>query len=443
MLANLGFGWLNDALGALLSGAAMTLMLIAVTTLAGTLLSILAAAGQRGRHRWLREAITGYVELIRNTPFLVQLFFIYFGLPAIGIRLDPLVAAILAMTLNMGAYTTEIVGAGLDAVPKGQKEAASALGLHPGQVFIKIVLPQALKVIFPALTSQIVIMMLESAVVSQIAVRELTYRGRHAPGPHLPRLRDLFRRDADLSRAVDRRAPRADLVRPPRAVGGGDMIEFTFWDILRNLLFATRWTILLSLAAFVGGASVGLVILFLRISKRKWPRAIGKGYIALFQGTPLLMQLFLMFFGLPMLGFRIEPWTAAVLGLTFFASAYLAEIWRGGVDALPRGQWDAGASLGLTYVQELRLVVLPQAFSITRAPMVGFLVQLIKSTALTSIIGFDELLRTSNAITNATFRPFTVYGLVAVIFFLALLPAHPLFAQPATARTGGALDPLG
>ncbi len=216
------------------------------------------------------------------------------------------------------------------------------------------------------------------------------------------------------------------------------MIEFTLWDIVRNLLLATRWTVLLSLVAFIGGTSVGLVILFLRISKRPWPRAFAKGYIALFQGTPLLMQLFLMFFGLPMLGFRIEPWTAAALGLTFFASAYLAEIWRSGVDALPLGQWDAGASLGLTPLQELRLVILPQAWVITRAPMVGFLVQLIKSTALTSIIGFDELLRTSNAINNATFQPFTVYGIVAVIFFALCYPltrtARALQARDAKAR---------
>ncbi len=172
----LDFGWLSGALGLLAEGAAVTLMLIAVTTVAGTLLSILCAAGQRGGPPWLARAITGYVELIRNTPFLVQLFVIYFGLPSIGIRLDPFAAAILAMTLNMAAYTTEIVGAGLDAVPAGQKEAAMALGLHPVQVFVKIVLPQALKVIFPALTSQIVIMMLESAVVSQIAVPDLTFQ---------------------------------------------------------------------------------------------------------------------------------------------------------------------------------------------------------------------------------------------------------------------------
>ena len=190
----------------------MTLMLIAVTTLLGTLISILAAAGRRSGMRCCGDAITGYVELIRNTPFLVQLFFIFFGLPSLGIRLDPIVAAILAMTLNMAAYTTEIVGAGLDAVPNGPARGGAARwACDPAQVFVKIVLPQALKVIFPALTSQIVIMMLESAVVSQIAVRELTYRGRHAAGPHLPRLRDLSRRDAGLSRPVDRRAAPADL----------------------------------------------------------------------------------------------------------------------------------------------------------------------------------------------------------------------------------------
>ena len=123
------------------------------------------------------------------------------------------------------------------------------------------------------------------------------------------------------------------------------------------------------------------------------------------------MQLFLVFFGLPLLGLRIEPWTAAVLGLTLCASAFLAEIWRGGVEALPRGQWDAGASLGLHYLQQLRLIILPQAFAITRAPTVGFLVQLIKSTALTSIIGFEELVQNLQCHQQCDLR--TVHGLWA------------------------------
>lgn len=199
-------------------------------------------------------------------------------------------------------------------------------------------------------------------------------------------------------------------------------MEFTLWDVLRNLLFAARWTLLLSLVAFLTGSTVGLAILLLRIEQRPWLRGPAQFYIAAFQGTPLLLQLFLVFFGLPLLGFRIEAWSAAVVGLTLCASAFLAEIWRGGVEAVPRGQWEGAESLGLRYVAQLRLVVLPQAFRISLAPTVGFMVQLVKSTALTSIIGFDELLRTSNAINNATFEPLTVYGLCAVIYFALCYP---------------------
>jgi polar amino acid transport system permease protein len=150
--------------------------LISITAVVGLTLSTLAAAAKRGGNRYLRAFVISYVELIRNTPFLVQLFFIYFGLPALGIRFDPIHAALLAMIMNMTAYTTEIIAGGLDAVPQGQRDAALALGLRPYAAFIKVILPQALIVIYPALASQIIIMMLESAVVSQIAVRELTHQ---------------------------------------------------------------------------------------------------------------------------------------------------------------------------------------------------------------------------------------------------------------------------
>ncbi|SDR43643.1 amino acid ABC transporter membrane protein 1, PAAT family [Rhizobiales bacterium GAS191] len=175
MAYSLDFSWLADAVSLILNGALMTILLVVVSASLGTLISILGAAGRRSRYAPLRCAVTSYVELIRNTPFLAQLFFIYFGLPSLGLRLNPVVSAILAMTINLAAYGIEIVGAGLDAVARGQREAGLALGLRPRQIFVKIVLPQALKVIFPALTSQIVITMLESAVVSQISVRELTY----------------------------------------------------------------------------------------------------------------------------------------------------------------------------------------------------------------------------------------------------------------------------
>jgi polar amino acid transport system permease protein len=200
------------------------------------------------------------------------------------------------------------------------------------------------------------------------------------------------------------------------------MIEFTNWDILRNLLFATRWTIALSVVAFIGGGVAGIAIMAMRISKQRFAKQFASAYIGLFQGTPLLLQLFIIFFGLPMLGLRIEAWAAAALGLTLYASAFLGEIWRGGVEAVPKGQWESGAALGLRPLQQMRSVILPQALGYVRAPTVGFLVQLIKATAVTSIIGFEELLRVSNAINNATFEPLKVYGLVALIFFVLCFP---------------------
>ncbi len=175
MAYSLDFSWLGGAIGLILNGALMTVFLTVMTALFGSVISVLGAAARGSRYRPLRAVVASYVELIRNTPFLAQLFFIYFGLPSLGLRLNPVLSAILAMTINLAAYGIEIVGAGLDAVSTGQREAARALALRPFQVFIKVVLPQALKVIYPALTSQIIIMMLESAVVSQIAVRELTY----------------------------------------------------------------------------------------------------------------------------------------------------------------------------------------------------------------------------------------------------------------------------
>ncbi|WP_142847729.1 amino acid ABC transporter permease [Telmatospirillum sp. J64-1] len=200
------------------------------------------------------------------------------------------------------------------------------------------------------------------------------------------------------------------------------MLSFTFWDILSNLLLAARWTVLLSLIAFVCGGVVGLLVLLARVSRSAVLRKLSGYYIEAFQGTPLLMQLFLIFFGLPLVGIEVTAWLAAVLALTLFTSAFLAEIWRGCVEAVPRGQWEASESLGMTYFEQMRHVVLPQALRISIPPTVGFSVQVIKGTALTSIIGFVEVTRAGTMITNATFQPFLVYGLVALIYFVLCFP---------------------
>ena len=137
---------------------------------------------------------------------------------------------------------------------------------------------------------------------------------------------------------------------------------------------------------------------------------------------PLLLQLFLVFFGLPLVGVDVSPLMAAGVALTLYASAFLAEIWRGCVDSIPRGQWDASDSLGMNFFLQMRYVILPQSLKIAIPPTVGFLVQLLKSTALASIVGFNELTRSGQIVANATFQPFIIYGLVALIYFAMCYP---------------------
>lgn len=200
------------------------------------------------------------------------------------------------------------------------------------------------------------------------------------------------------------------------------MSDFSLWVIVSNLLWATQWTIYLSLIAFVCGGIVGLILLFLRTSQIKPLEIVTKGYIEFFQGTPLLMQLFLFFFGVALFGIEVSPWLAAGLALTLWTSAFLTEIWRGCVESISKGQWEASSSLALTYVEQMRYVILPQAARIAIAPTVGFSVQVIKGTALASIIGFIELTKAGTMLNNATFRPFLVYSLVALIYFCLCFP---------------------
>jgi polar amino acid transport system permease protein len=169
------FGALTQYLGLFAKGAAVTVILSVIASALGIVLGIAGAAASQTRYTWGRRLITGYVELIRNTPFIVQMFFVFFGLPSLGLRLSAMQAAALAMSINLAAYTIEIVRAGIEGVPAAQKEAARALGLRNVPIFGLIVLPQALANVYPALASQVVILMLESSVVSQIAVVDLTH----------------------------------------------------------------------------------------------------------------------------------------------------------------------------------------------------------------------------------------------------------------------------
>ena len=198
--------------------------------------------------------------------------------------------------------------------------------------------------------------------------------------------------------------------------------EFTLHE-LWFLVLAARWTVALSAIAFVGGAAGGFVIAIARISRFGPLAAV---FIKVVQGTPLLMQLYLVYFGASLLHLTSDAWTAAALALTLYASAFLGEIWRGCIQAVPREQWEAARALALGYRSQLRFVVLPQAARIALPPTAGFLVQLLKGTSLASIIGFTELTRAAAVVNNATFRPFLVYATVAGLYFILCWPLSML-----------------
>jgi len=200
------------------------------------------------------------------------------------------------------------------------------------------------------------------------------------------------------------------------------MVDFTLWEILRNLLLALRWTVALSLVAFIGGAVVGLALLVARLARLPGAERFVGAYVQLFQGTPLLMQLFFLFFGLSGLGLSLSNWSAAAIALTLYSSAFFTEIWRGCVNAVPKGQWEASSALALGLGEQLRHVIGPQALRVAVPPTVGFAVQVIKGTALASVIGFSELTKTGSTIANATFRPFTVFACVALLYFALCFP---------------------
>lgn len=188
------------------------------------------------------------------------------------------------------------------------------------------------------------------------------------------------------------------------------------------LLQGLKWTLALTVIGFVGGGIVGLLVALARTADSKVLQRAMTGYIAIFQGTPLLMQLFVVYYGVALVGLNIDAWLAVAIAFTLHASAYLGEIWRGGIQAVPKGQTEAAKALGLHYVSRIKDVILPQALKISLPATIGFLVQLIKGTSLAAIVGFVELSRAGQIVSNQTFRPLTVFAIVGLIYFLICWP---------------------
>ena len=188
------------------------------------------------------------------------------------------------------------------------------------------------------------------------------------------------------------------------------------------LLDGLVWTVVLSALAFVLGGIAGFFVMLCRISRFLWLRRAALIYIQIVQGTPLLIQMFILYFGLGVINISVPPLVAASLGMMIYSSSYLGEIWRGSVESISRTQFEAAECLGLTRWQALRDVILPQALRIATPPTVGFLVQLVKNTSLASVVGFLELTRAAQVINNSLFQPFLVFGIAALLYFAVCYP---------------------
>jgi polar amino acid transport system permease protein len=183
------------------------------------------------------------------------------------------------------------------------------------------------------------------------------------------------------------------------------------------------WTIGLSAVGFIGGSVLGFSMALARISPSPLLRRLASGYIQIVQGTPLLVTLFLFYFGLAVIGLDSLPAiVAAGLGLVIYSSAFLAEIWRGCLESVPKTQWEAAECLALSRWQRMTQVILPQAMRIATAPTVGFLVQIVKNTSLASVVGFVELAQAGKLVNNTIFEPFTVFIVVAAFYFAICYP---------------------
>lgn len=192
------------------------------------------------------------------------------------------------------------------------------------------------------------------------------------------------------------------------------------------LLGAMRWTLGLAALAFIGGGLVGLVVALMRVAPFAPARWLAAAWIQLFQAMPLLMLLFLAFFGLALFGISQNAFLSVTLALTCYASAFFGEIWRGSIQAMPQSQWQGSAALGFSYLQQMRHVILPQSVRIATPPTVGFMVQLIKNTSLASIIGFQELTHAAQYVNNLTLQPVLIYGLVGAMYFAVCFPLYLL-----------------
>ena len=377
----------------LLGGMKLTLIITLGGLLVGLLLGVVTGLANTSRSRFLRGIAILYIEAIRGTPLIVQVMFLYFGLPlALGMRIPPDVAGVIAIGVNSGAYIAEIVRGAIQSIDKGQTEAGRSTGLTQAQTMLYIIWPQAFRRMIPPLTNQCIISLKDTSLLVVIGVGELTRQGQEII-------------------AVNFRAFEVWLTVAIFYLAMTLSISAVLRYYERKLMIGRR---------AVPASLLGVVTGLANTSRSRFLRGIAILYIEAIRGTPLIVQVMFLYFGLPLaLGMRIPPDVAGVIAIGVNSGAYIAEIVRGAIQSIDKGQTEAGRSTGLTQAQTMLYIIWPQAFRRMIPPLTNQCIISLKDTSLLVVIGVGELTRQGQEIIAVNFRAFEVWLTVA-IFYLAM-----------------------
>ncbi len=410
---------LADNAGLLAQGLLITLEVSALALLLAFALGTVVATLRVAPAASLRGAGAAYVEVLRNVPLLVQLFFLYFALPSIGVRLDAFVCGVLALGIYTSAFVAEAMRSGIAAVPRGQLEAGLSSGMRYAAAMRLIVLPQAVAKTIPPLGNTTLNLIKNSSLVSTISVLDILGTANLIGGRTLSVRADVRRRGDLLphSHAADRaRRERA------RAAARARMnLTWLFNEPTLRFIAAGLGTTLelaaVSIAiSFAGGVALALA----RLSRFRPLSVAATMYIEGMRALPVLLVIFFAYFALPrVIGVKLEPFAAAVIALSAFTAALVAEIVRAGILSVPAGLIEAAQSQGFTGAQIMRIVSLPIALRRMMPALVAQFVTLLKDTSLTAVINILELTRRGQLVySQPPFQPVPVFALIAAIYFI-------------------------
>ncbi len=416
---------------ALLSGLMFTLAVGLLAWIMALILGSIVGTVRTTPSKWAVRIGNGYVELFRNIPLLVQMYMWYFVIPeflpgAIGSYIksmpnEPFVTAVICLGFFTSARVAEQVRAGINSLPRGQSMAGTAMGLTPTQTYMKVILPQAFRIIIPPMTSEFLNVIKNSSVALYIGVMELTAQARSMQ---------------EFSFQVF------------EAFSAATLLYVAINVIVLNLVIARTWkylfftgmtfTVELTLMAMVGGIIFGTILALGRLSHFKWLSIICGTYVNGIRSVPLVLVIFWFYFLVPYIGawvigsptpIPVGAFTSSLVTFILFEAAYYCEIMRAGIQSISRGQVMAGQALGMTYFQNMGNIVLPQAFRNMIPILLTQTIVLFQDVSLVSILSITDFVGAARKIAERDGRQAEMYLFVGVVYFVICLSLSMLVKQ--------------